>query len=156
MPVHPALHRVDVNEGQLVRAGQQPGPPRQPGQQLPVHLLQLAHITEGEGAQERSERARRPDPGEQIRHRAVAQQVHVIDRVSARGHPATRQPIFTSGYTPVFAEISTCRRIRPARPARSARDITGTSPARDTRFGSSNDADIFSGSCHNCIYQVPF
>jgi len=35
--------------------------------------------------------------------------------------------------------------------AHSASDITGTSPARDTRFGSSKDAEIFSGSCDNRI-----
>jgi hypothetical protein len=34
--------------------------------------------------------------------------------------------------------------------------MTGTRPARDTRFGSSNDAEIFSRSCDNHIKQVPF
>ena len=34
-----------------------------------------------------SQRGRRPDPAEQHVHRAVPQQVHVIDRVRARGHP---------------------------------------------------------------------
>ena len=65
--------------------------------------------------------------------------------------PATRQATFTSGYTPVFAVIWTWRRTRPPSPARSASDITGTSPARDTRFGSSKDAEIFSGPCDNRI-----
>jgi len=70
--------------------------------------------------------------------------------------PATKQATFTSGYTPVLAAIWTWRRTTAPSPARSASDITGTSPARDTRFGSSNNAEIFSGSCDNRIYQVPF
>ena len=65
--------------------------------------------------------------------------------------PATRQPIFTSGHTPASAAIATWRRARACSPARSARDMTGTSPARDTRFGSSKDAEIFTGSCDNRI-----
>jgi hypothetical protein len=65
--------------------------------------------------------------------------------------PATRQATFASGQAPVFAVIATWRRVRAPSPARSARAITGTSPARDTRFGSSKDAEIFSGSCDNRI-----
>jgi hypothetical protein len=70
--------------------------------------------------------------------------------------PATRQPAFTSAFTPVFAASRTCRRTSAARPARSARDTTGASPARDTRFGSSKRAEIFSGSCDIRIQQAPF
>jgi hypothetical protein len=70
--------------------------------------------------------------------------------------PATKQPTFTSAFTPDAAAIVTWRRTRPPKPARSARPITGTRPARDTRFASSNDAEIFSGSCDNRIWQVPF
>ena len=65
--------------------------------------------------------------------------------------PATRQPTFTSGYTPVLAAIVTWRRTRDSSPAGSASAITGTSPPRDTRFGSSKDAEILSGSCDNRI-----
>jgi hypothetical protein len=65
--------------------------------------------------------------------------------------PATRQPIFASAFTPAFAVIRTWRRARPPSPARSASAMTGTSPARDTRFGSSKHAEIFSGSCNNRI-----
>ena len=70
--------------------------------------------------------------------------------------PATRHATFRSGRAPVFAVIWTWRRTSPHSPARSASDITGTSPARDTRFGSSKHAEIFSGSCNNRIQQVPF
>ena len=156
MPVDPPLHRVDVHERELVRAGQQRRLPGQFRQQLPARRLQLADIAPGERAQERPQRGRRPDPVEQLRHRAVPQQVHVIDRVGAAAMPATRQPTLTSGYTPVLAAILTWRRTRASSPARSASAMTGTSPPRDTRFGSSKDAEILSGSCDNCIYQVPF
>jgi hypothetical protein len=33
-----------------------------------------------------SQRGRRPDPAEQVGHRTMAQQIHVIDTVRARGH----------------------------------------------------------------------
>jgi hypothetical protein len=55
--------------------------------------------------------------------------------------PATRQATFRSGCTPALAVIWTWRRTRPHSPARSASDMTGTSPARDARFGSSKHAD---------------
>jgi len=44
-------------------------------------------MTEGERAQERPQRGRRPHPGEQPTHRAVPQQRHAIERVSAGDHP---------------------------------------------------------------------
>ncbi len=92
VPVHPALHRVHVDEGQLARAGQQRRPPGQPGQQLPVHLLQLADIPPGERPQERPQRGRRPHPAEQRRHRPVPQQAQVIDAVCAGDHPGDQAP----------------------------------------------------------------
>ena len=53
-----------------------------------LDLLQLQHVPPGEGAQERSQRGRGPDPAEQCGHRAMAQQVHVIDAVRPGDHPA--------------------------------------------------------------------
>ena len=151
MAVDAALHRVDVHERQHVRAGQQRRLPGQLREQVPARRLQLADITPGERAQERPQRGRGPHPAEQLRHRAVPQQAHVVDRVGAAAMPATRQPTFTSGYTPVLAAIVTWRRTRDSSPARSASAITGTSPPRDTRFGSLKDAEILSGSCDNRI-----
>jgi hypothetical protein len=49
--------------------------------------VQLAHVPEGERAQERPERRRRVRPGEDPAHPAVPQQRHVIDRVGAGDHP---------------------------------------------------------------------
>ena len=48
----------------------------------------------------------------------------------------------------------TCSATRSACPARWARVITGTSPARDTRFGSSNDACVLAALCNNRTYKV--
>jgi len=60
-----------------------PGDSRQPR----GHRVELPDMTEREGAQERSERRGSPDPGEQAAHRAVPQQVRVVDRVRAGAHP---------------------------------------------------------------------
>lgn len=49
--------------------------------------MQLLDMTVGEGPQERPQRRGRPDPREQLRHRAVAQHVEVIDAVRADQHP---------------------------------------------------------------------
>ena len=46
---------------------------------------------EGEPAQERAQRRRRPHVGEQSAHRTVPQQRHVIDRVRAGHHPANQR-----------------------------------------------------------------
>ena len=81
------LHGVDIDERQRARAGQQRRLPRQLRQELPARLLQLADISPGIRAQVRAERGRRPDSAEQRAHRAVPQQVHVIDAVGACRHP---------------------------------------------------------------------
>ena len=87
VPVDAFLHRVDVEERHRVLAGQQRRAAGQVRQQQPAHLLQLEHVPPGERAQERSQRGRRADPAEQRRHRAVPQQVHVIDAVRPGDHP---------------------------------------------------------------------
>ena len=44
LPVHPPLHRVDIHEGQYVRAGQQRCSAGQLRQEPPADLLQLPHV----------------------------------------------------------------------------------------------------------------
>ncbi len=44
-------------------------------------------MAEGEPAQERTQRRRRPDPVEQAAHPAMPQQVHIGDRVRPGDHP---------------------------------------------------------------------
>jgi hypothetical protein len=81
-------HRVvQVQEADLVGTGQQRSAVGQRGQECCGHRVELADVAEGEAAQERAQRAGRPDAGEQPVHAAVAQQVHVIDRVRAGDHP---------------------------------------------------------------------
>ena len=80
------LHRVDVDEGEDARAGQQRRLPGQLRQELPARLLQLAHVAPGIRAQVRAQRGRRADSAEQGAHRAVPQHVHVIDRVRPGRH----------------------------------------------------------------------
>jgi len=110
VPVDPLLRRVDVDEGQHVRAGQQRRLPRQPGQELPARPLDLQHVSPGIRAQVRPERGRGAHPGEQHVHRPVPQQAHVIDRVGTRGH-ARDQAADLQG------------RVHPALPARP--DVPG-------------------------------
>ena len=43
----------------------------------------------------------------------------------------------------------------PQVPHDIASRITGTSPAVDTRFGSSNTTETAAGACLNCIYEMP-
>jgi hypothetical protein len=81
-------HRVvQIQEGDLVGAGQQRSAPDQRCQERCGDAVELADVTEGEGAQERAQRRGRADPGEQPAHAAVPQQVHVLDRVRAGDHP---------------------------------------------------------------------
>jgi len=41
------------------------------------------------------------------------------------------------------------------KPAATARAATGTNPAADTRFGSSNPAETAWGLWESCIYEMP-
>jgi hypothetical protein len=154
VPVDPLLHRVDVDERQHFPAGQQRRLPRQARQEPPARLLQLGDVPPGVRAQMRAERGRRPDPAEQRAHRAVPQHVHVIDAVRARGHARDQGRHLQCALTPHSWPGRTCSATRPGSPARPASAITGTSPACDTRFGSSNSALILASACNNCTYKV--
>ena len=154
VPVDPLLHRVDVDERQGVRAGQQRRLPGQLREELPARLLQLADVPPGIGAQVRTERGRGADPAEQPVHRAVPQHVHVIDRIRARGHPGDQARDLQMRVDAALAARRDVLRDQVARPARSARAITGTRPACDTRFGSSNDACVFARLCNNRTCKV--
>jgi hypothetical protein len=68
--------------------------------------------------------------------------------------PATIAGTFTCAFTPHRRPIRTCSPASSARSARCARAITGTRPARDTRFGSSNVACIFARPCNNRTCEV--
>jgi len=75
-----AEKRVDVDH-QSVRAGAGPGPPGA-SERLAEHAVELAHVTEGESAQEGAERRGSHHPmAKDLARRARAQQVAVVDRV---------------------------------------------------------------------------
>ena len=73
---------------------------------------------------------------------------HTIPAISAR--------IFTAALAPPFATILTCSTSSVLSPQRSANAITATNPAHDTRFGSSNTAEVARDVWQSCIYEMPF
>ena len=70
--------------------------------------------------------------------------------------PAISEPTFTPALTPTSAVTRTWWETSFSSPTSSANRIAGTSPACDTRLGSSNLAWVFAGACNNRIYEVPF
>ena len=67
--------------------------------------------------------------------------------------PATRQPTLRPAFAPQSPPGRTCSAAR-CRPARAARAVTGTRPACDTRFGSSNATRVLAVLCDNRTYEV--
>jgi len=79
---------VDVDERHRLGPGQQPRRHLgQAGHHPGGDGVELADVPERERAQERAHRRRRPDPGEDLAHPAMAQDVEVVDRVGAGQHP---------------------------------------------------------------------
>jgi len=150
VPVHPSLHRVDIDERQHVPAGKQQRGAGQSSQEHPADRLQLPDTAPVND--------RRNDPsvdGARIPPNKAAmapcRSPSMSSMLSAPAAiPATRQSAFRSAFTPVRAAILTCWRTSADRPHRSASAMAGTRPACDTRFGSSNDACVLAGLCHNC------
>jgi hypothetical protein len=70
--------------------------------------------------------------------------------------PATSAPIFNPAFAPTLPATRTCRRARSSSPTFWASRTAGTSPACDTRFGSSNVACVLAAACNNRIQEVPF
>lgn len=56
--------------------------------------------------------------------------------------PATSEATFNPAFAPLSVGTLRCSSARSANPARCANAMAGTSPAADTRFGSSNAADV--------------
>jgi len=70
--------------------------------------------------------------------------------------PATSEETFKPAFAPLSLGTLRCWSARSCRPAERASATTGTSPADDTRFGSSNTADVERGVWQGCIYEMPF
>jgi hypothetical protein len=69
---------------------------------------------------------------------------------------ATSAATFNGAFAPTSALTRRRSATNPSRSTFSANRIAGTRPARDTRFGSSNLADVFNAACNNCTYEMPF
>jgi hypothetical protein len=91
----------------------------------------------GERPQKHPQRRRRPHPGGQPTHPGLAQQVHVDDRIRPGQHPRHQRRHLRPGGRPTVR----CASANSASPACRARPSARTSPAADTRLGSSNRAD---------------
>ena len=64
-------------------------------------------------------------------------------RSSMLSAPASMPPTTLAAFTAAFGDLTlTCSASRSCRPADSANNMAGTSPAADTRFGSSNTGRI--------------
>lgn len=70
--------------------------------------------------------------------------------------PATIVATFPAGLAPLSVGSRTRSVTASCRPACWARRITGTRPAHDTRFGSSNVARTTGASWRSLTCEVPF
>ena len=147
--------RVHVDERQHIRAGQQRRAPR-PARTRSWRATASSCRTLPQVNDRRNDpsvdgaRSRRTAPPWR---RAAARPCHRCcppRRPSPRPGTATSAAAFTPHRPPIRDVLADQLR----RPQRSARAITGTRPARDTRFGSSNDACVFAGSCNNRTCEV--
>ena len=70
--------------------------------------------------------------------------------------PATNEATFRPAFAPMSVGTVRWCRASSSSPEDRANATTGTSPAADTRFGSSNTAEVARGVWHSCIYEMPF
>lgn len=70
--------------------------------------------------------------------------------------PATSEEIFNPAWAPLSVGTRTCSSANSRRPACSAKAISGTRHATDTRFGSSNVAETTGRVCESFSYEMPF
>jgi len=115
-------------------------------------------VAPGERPQERPQRGQGPDAAERIFyvtvplswHRAAGRPCHRCcpsQRPSPRPAGDLQVRVHADARSrPTRLPVLTCSPARSARPQRPATAITETTPARDTRFGSSNDAHVLAGS----------
>ena len=90
----------------------------------------------------RAQRGRRPDAAEQAPTAPCRSRSMSSTESAPGGHPGDQARDFRCAFTPHSPPAGRAPRPGSPSPARCARAITGTSPACDTRFGSSNDACV--------------
>jgi len=108
---------IDVDEHQIIDRGQHRGRFGEPGQHPGGHRVELAHVTEGEGPQERTQGGRCVGVVEDRAHRPVPQQGHVINAVRASDHPRHQRHHLAPGVRTLVAgntEMPISQRPQPA------------------------------------------
>jgi hypothetical protein len=70
--------------------------------------------------------------------------------------PPTSEDTFNPGLAPLSVGTVNNSSVSVRRPTSQASFMTGTRPAADTRFGSSNTADTTRRLWDSCIYEMPF
>jgi hypothetical protein len=136
--------QVDVDERLLGQTGQDLDPVGECDQVFAQHRFELTCMTEAELAQQCSHGRGQVDVAEQMCHAARAQQVDIVDAVDAAHIPAIRVRSFGAGFAApdaILVVIEIFSESRSDRRVCSADVITGTSPAHETRWSSSNTAD---------------
>jgi hypothetical protein len=129
LPVGTPLHRVDVQEGQHVLAGQQRRVRGERDEQLAGDLVELADVAQV--------KARRNDPS--VDGARILVNIVSIPLCRSRSRssmlsapqviPATIETTFAGALTPSAAPSATCSLTRRSRPHRSASRRAGASPA---------------------------
>ena len=110
----------------------------QPGQEPGRDRVELADVTEGERAQERTQRRGRVRALEHPPHPAVPQQGHVIDAVGAGDHPRDQRGDLQPGVRALVARhaqvlIGQQSEAPPSRPAPAPGPARRTTPDSDHR-----------------------
>ena len=113
---------------------------------LGEHRVELAGVPEGELAQQGSHGGGGIHPVEEGFHATGADQVDIVDVVRAGAHPRDQGGQFRGrvgcpGLDPRRARCESCCPTTVSDRLCSARAITGTRPAHDTRLSSSNTAE---------------
>src|SRR3954447_25359932 len=70
--------------------------------------------------------------------------------------PATSEVTFNPAFAPLSVGTLRCCWASSPSPAERANASTGTSPAHDTRLGSSKTAEVARELWQSCIYEMPF
>jgi len=154
VPVDRAQKRVDVQKHPLVAANQQPGAGRERDQMRAGHRGELVGVPEAELAQQdphcrvayTSSNTRGVPPARSTFASSMLSAPHIMPAMIVVSFPAG----FTAPEATRVLGSSTCSLINRERPVCSANSSTGTKPAADTRFCSSNTADSTLNVCDDC------
>jgi hypothetical protein len=133
---------VDHHSTTSVRRSGQRHLGSQPDQEPGGHRIELADMAEGERAQERTQRRGRVGVGEDPDYPAMSKQCHVIDAFRVRDHPRDQRGDLQPGVRALAGRHTQMRLSQFLETCRRANASTGTNPADDTRFVSSNTAGV--------------